>query len=218
MRKTEAIYTKKTNSGAVSVLGTVAYTPSEPGEIPDPTESAYNLEFQLNGKQFATVSLQQVTKDKKQGFSDEPHSMNNVILYCDSTDEDLGEIAFQLFENAVDRPNMPADTFLVLSDIQFAKAATDVVAACVKGIFEVQHQLDEKHPARYITYLHEEKTDEFDLLKAAGVPYFYCIEPLSADEDYVLACFDCNAYISELIASRMKAIKETPNPSEDFED
>lgn len=218
MRKTKATYTEKTDSGIVSVLGTVTYTPSEPGEIPDPLESAYKLELKLDDKQLATIELQQVTKDKEQGFSDKPHSEDNVVLYCDSEDEDLGEIAFQLFENAVDRPVMPADTFLVLSDIQFAKAATDVVAACVKGIFEVQHQLDKKHPARYITYLHEEKTDEFDRLKAAGVPYFYCIEPLTADEDYVIACFDCNAYTSELISARMKAIKERPNPKEDFED
>lgn len=201
----ENVYTAETTLGTLAVKGRSEFQPTAPGDIPDPLGVAYAMEFLLNGEKFSEIEVTQITKDEEQGFSED-----TAVLYCDSQSEELGEIAFQLFDNGVTRPNMPIDTFLLLSSLDFVAKQPKLVMECVKGVFAVQHCLDAEHPARYMTFLADEKTPEFDLLKAAGIPFFYCVEPMCLTEDTAIAFYDCNAFKSELVRNRMEKIEETP--------
>ena len=105
---------------------------------------------------------------------------------------------------------MPVDTFIFPESLNFVKAQPELAAECVMGIFKIQHSLDKKHPARYFTFIEDEKTPEFDMLKTAGIPYFYCVAPLSFDEESPMVFFDY-----ESAARRMANLKERPRERED---
>lgn len=218
MSKKVNVYSAETALGALEVRGKQVFAPKNRGDIPDPLFIAYDMDFLLNGEKFAECGIYQITKDKKQGFTDVQGDSEEVLLYCDGQDEDLGEIAYQLFHNSVDRPDLPIDTFMLLSDLTFVSAKPELAMECIKGIFHNQHDFDAKHPARYVTYIEEEKTTAFDQLKAAGIPFFYCNEPMCVTEDYVIAVYDCKAFEDKNSLDAMNAIEENPEPDEDEAD
>lgn len=135
MSKKVNVYSAETALGTLEVRGKQLFVPKNKGDIPDPLVIAYNMEFLLNGEKFAECGIYQITKDKKQGFTDVQGDSEEVLLYCDGQDEDLGEIAYQLFHNSVDRPDLPIDTFMLLSDLTFVSAKPELAMECIKGIF-----------------------------------------------------------------------------------
>lgn len=187
----KATYTKKTKLGLLTMTGENVYEPLEPGDIPDPLETAYSIDCYLADKKFAEIGIVQATKDANEGFTADPR---NAVLYCDGQSTELGELAWQMFQNSVDRPKMPVDTFIFPESLNFVKAQPELAAECVMGIFKIQHSLDKKHPARYFTFIEDEKTPEFDMLKTAGIPYFYCVAPLSFDEESPMVFLTTNRH------------------------
>ena len=208
----KATYTKKTKLGLLTMTGENVYEPLEPGDIPDPLETAYSIDCYLADKKFAEIGIVQATKDANEGFTADPR---NAVLYCDGQSTELGELAWQMFQNSVDRPKMPVDTFIFPESLNFVKAQPELAAECVMGIFKIQHSLDKKHPARYFTFIEDEKTPEFDMLKTAGIPYFYCVAPLSFDEESPMVFFYYESTRSESAARRMANLKERPRERED---
>lgn len=210
--KKKTTYTKQTELGLLTMTGEIAYEQLEPGDIPDPLGTAYTIDCCLDGKKFAEIGIVQATKDSREGFK---ANYRDAVLYCDGQSAELGELAWQMFQNSVDRPKMPVDTFVFPESLSFVKAKPELAGECVKGIFEIQHDLDKKHPARYFTFIEEEKTPEFDMLKAAGIPYFYCVAPLNFDEESTMAFYDYESTRSSFAARRMANLKERPQEIED---
>ena len=158
------------------------------------------------------IGIVQATKDSREGFK---ANYRDAVLYCDGQSAELGELAWQMFQNSVNRPKMPVNTFVFPESLSFVKAKPELAGECVMGIFKIQHDLDKKHPARYFVFIEEEKTPEFDMLKAAGIPYFYCVAPLNFDEDSTMAFYDYESTRSRFAARRMANIKERPQEIED---
>ena len=139
--KTKTTYTKKTKLGLLTMTGEVVYEPLEPGDIPAPLETAYSIDCYLDDMKFAEIGIVQATKDANEGFTADPR---NAVLYCDGQSAELGELAWQMFQNSVDRPKMPVDTFIFPETLGFVKAQPELAAECVMGIFKIQHDLDKK--------------------------------------------------------------------------